>query len=523
MEPEGREPSVAKKGVMGQSSRALRRFSVRSSWIAQSALGLLCLVPACDQPAASSQTTEAQPAAELHDVSDQEPSATAMGMTVEDASSPSFATARLGDVIPKEPAAPVTSTPVEPDPAALGPIELRAAKQRLTVRLAPDHRAPIRARIPRGESFEVFEHVDGRGCGGDGWAHVGNGGFVCLKHSKKTTKAPRMMPATRGGDVLPYFFAQNRKDVPAKRWSSLASFVRGDEPKTVYSPGRDFAFVSLLRQNGQNVFIDKRGRVMLERELDRYRPTSFHGRDLVAAPVPAGQQLAWAVDWPLTTVRDAADPEAAAVRTLEYHGEYFIEPEAVRGPAGSVWFELVDGGFVRARDIRRMETSVAPLVGEEVAEDEIWLDVELDQQVLTVMRGTTPIYATLISSGLKGPTPRGLFRISEKHAFGSMNSRPGAAESYAVEAVPFVQYISGNIALHGAYWHDRFGFRISHGCVNLSPRDARHVYSLTGPHARGGWEDVYEDEGDLGTRVRIHEGDDVTVADRRGPVEQVTG
>lgn len=496
---------------------------MRASWIAQSAFGLLCLVPGCDQPAASSQTTEAQAAAELHDVSDQEPTATAMGMTVDEASSPTFATPRLGNVIPKEQAAPAASAPADVDPAALGPIELRAAKQRLTVRLAPDHRAPIRARIPRGESFEVFERVDGRGCGGDGWAHVGNGGFVCLKHSKKTTKAPRMMPAGRGGDVLPYFFAQNRKDVPARRWSSLQSFLRGDEPRTVYSPGRDFAFVSLLRQNGQNVFIDKRGRVMLERELDRYRPTSFEGRDLVAAPVPEGQQLAWAVDWPTTTVRDAADPEATPVRTIEYHGEYFIKPEAVRGPAGSVWFELVDGGFVRARDIRRMETTVAPLVGEEVAEDEIWLDVELDQQVLTVMRGTTPIYATLISSGLKGPTPRGLFRIGEKHAFGSMNSRPGAAESYAVEAVPFVQYINGNIALHGAYWHDRFGFRISHGCVNLSPRDARHVYSLTGPHARGGWEDVYEDEGDLGTRVRIHEGDDVVVADRRGPIEQVTG
>jgi hypothetical protein len=445
-----------------------------------------------------------------------------MRMTVEDASSPSFATPRLGDVFPKPDDASATPSASTDDSAALGAIELRAAKQRLTVRLAPDHRAPIRARIPRGESFEVFDRVDGRGCGGDGWAHVGNGGFVCLKHSKQTSKTPRMMPGTRGGDVLPYFFAENRKDVPAKRWRSLQSFLRGDEPKTVYSPGRDFAFVSLMRQNGQNVFIDKRGRVMLERELERYRPSSFEGRDLVAEPVPEGQQLAWAVDWPATTVRVAADPEAEAVRTLDYHAEYFVEPEPVRSPTGGLWYELVDGGFVRARDIRRMESVVA-LVGEEVADDEIWLDVELDQQVLTVMRGTTPVYTTLISSGLKGPTPRGLFRINEKHAFGSMNSRPGAAEAYAVEAVPFVQYIDGNIALHGAYWHDRFGFRISHGCVNLSPRDARKVYSFTGPHARGGWEDVYEDEGDLGTRVRIHEGENVVVADQRGPVEQVMG
>lgn len=491
--------------------------------LSTASLGAL-LSLACQQPA--EPRGEAPSGSELHDVSDQ-PAATAMGMTVEDVSSPALATPRLSTTIVPE-AAPTRrpepvadDEPAEPLVEAL-PLELRTAKQRLTVRLAPDHKAPIRARIPRGESFEVFEHVAGRGCGGDGWAHVGNGGFACLKHSKKTTKAPRMMPAARGGDVLPYLFAQNRKDVPARRWRSLQSYLRGDEPQHVYQPGRDFAFVSLLRQGGQNVFIDRQGRVMLERELDRYRPSSFHGRDLAAAPVPEGQRLAWAVDWPKTTVFVAADPDAAASGSLDYHLEFYVRPEPVRSKTGGLWYERVDGGFVRARDIRRMEP-VAPLVGEEVADDEIWVDVELDQQVLTVMRGTTPIYATLVSTGLKGPTPRGLFRIGQKHAFGSMSSRPGAAEAYAVEAVPFVQYLHDNIALHGAYWHDRFGFRISHGCVNLSPRDARHVYSLTGPHARGGWVDVYEDDGDLGTRVRIHEGPSVTVADRRGPVERVQG
>lgn len=488
---------------------------------------ILCLVPACQRPPVEPRTGDVEPAAALHDVSDQEPVATAMGMTVDDASSPAFATPRLGNTIVPEaaPPAPVepiaVAEPAEPIVEAV-PQALRVAKQRLTVRLAPDHRAPIRARIPRGESFEVFERVEGRGCGGDGWAHVGNGGFACLKQSKPTTKAPRMMPAARKGDVLPYLFAQNRKDVPARRWRSLQSYLRGDEPKQVYSPGRDFAFVALLREKGQNVFVDRQGRVMLERELDRYRPSSFQGRDLVAEPVPEGQRLAWAVDWPKTTVFVAADPQAAPARTLDYHLEFFVRPEPVRSRTGGLWLELVDGGFVRARDIRRMEP-VAPLVGEEVAADEIWLDVELDQQVLTVMRGTTPIYTTLISSGLKGPTPRGMFRIGQKHAFGSMSSRPGAAEPYAVEAVPFVQYLHDNIALHGAYWHDRFGFRISHGCVNLAPRDARHVYSLTGPHARDGWADVYEDDGDLGTRVRIREGTNVVVADRRGPVERVQG
>ena len=93
---------------------------------------------------------------------------------------------------------------------------------------------------------------------------------------------------------------------------------------------------------------------------------------------------------------------------------------------------------------------------------------------------------------------------------------------YSIEDVPYVQYFNGGIALHSAYWHDRFGHRASHGCVNLSPLDSAYVYSLTSPHPRDGWIEVYEDEGDLGTRVRVREGT-AAVADRRGSVEHVQG
>lgn len=505
---------------MSEASHVRGRSNLRSAW---GLSALLCLLPACDDAAINPETTAASPTAELHDVSDQAPAAAAMRMTVDEASAPGVATSRLRKLeTPPSTLAQTFERAVEPETAVdeQAPLELRTARQRLTVRLAPDHRAPVRARIPTGESFEVFGLVEGRGCGGLGWASVGNGGFVCLARSRTATQAPRMMPPTRGGDVLPFYFAENRKGVPARRWSSMKSYLAGDEPRLVSSPGRDFAFVGRRREGGQIVLIDKRGRVMPERDLERYRPSSFEGRDLLAEPVPEAQQLAWAVDWPETTVRVAADPLAEATRFVDYHGQMYVKPEVIEVGA-TLWYELVDGGFVRARDIRRQEP-VEALVGEDVAEDEIWVDVDIDQQVLTVVRGATPIYTTLISSGLKGPTPRGLFRINKKVAYGSMSSSPGASEAYAVEAVPYVQYIHEGIALHSAYWHDRFGFRISHGCINLSPRDARHVYSLTGPHARDGWMDVYEDEGDLGTRVRIHDGTEL-VADMRGPVEHVQG
>jgi lipoprotein-anchoring transpeptidase ErfK/SrfK len=39
-------------------------------------------------------------------------------------------------------------------------------------------------------------------------------------------------------------------------------------------------------------------------------------------------------------------------------------------------------------------------------------------------------------------------------------------------------YINGGVALHGTYWHNRFGTgaRLSHGCINLPLRAASWLY-----------------------------------------------
>ena len=45
-------------------------------------------------------------------------------------------------------------------------------------------------------------------------------------------------------------------------------------------------------------------------------------------------------------------------------------------------------------------------------------------------------------------------------------------------------------ALHAAYWHDRFGEPKSGGCVNLSVRDAKWLFSWTEPQVPDGWHSV---------------------------------
>ena len=60
-------------------------------------------------------------------------------------------------------------------------------------------------------------------------------------------------------------------------------------------------------------------------------------------------------------------------------------------------------------------------------------------------------------------------------------------------------------ALHAAYWHDDFGRPRSHGCVNLSPIDARYVFLWSSPSVPEHWQAAYAgDSTEPGTAINIH-------------------
>ena len=74
---------------------------------------------------------------------------------------------------------------------------------------------------------------------------------------------------------------------------------------------------------------------------------------------------------------------------------------------------------------------------------------------------------------------------------------------YSLHDVPWTQFFFEDYALHGVYWHDRFGNRRSHGCVNLSPTDARWFYNWTEPRQPPGWWAIHASVNDEGTLVRV--------------------
>lgn len=127
---------------------------------------------------------------------------------------------------------------------------------------------------------------------------------------------------------------------------------------------------------------------------------------------------------------------------------------------------------------------ILPLaVSEEIAEER-WIDVDLTQQLLTMYEGNTPVYTTLVSTGLpQTPTPEGQFRIWVKFRYDDMEG-PG----YYLADVPYVMYFYEGYGLHGAFWHANFGHPMSHGCVNLPITEAEWLFN---------WANV-------GTLVNVH-------------------
>lgn len=162
---------------------------------------------------------------------------------------------------------------------------------------------------------------------------------------------------------------------------------------------------------------------------------------------------------------------------------------------GRLHFETQDGTYISDQDASRLDQAKRmPAWGKN---GERWLDVSISKQTLVAYQGTRAVYATLISTGEAGledpertkSTKRGIFRIHTKHVSTTMDS-DAVGEEFELRDVPYVQYFEEGYALHGAYWHDRFGTPKSHGCINLTPEDARRLFFFTEPTLPEGWHSV---------------------------------
>jgi len=137
------------------------------------------------------------------------------------------------------------------------------------------------------------------------------------------------------------------------------------------------------------------------------------------------------------------------------------------------------------------DADVSP-INPDVDPNEKRIDVDLDNQTLSCFEGNTEVFFCRISSGLKFDafgqastelaTPVGNLLTHWKII--SLNMTAGTFQSgYSTPAVPWSTMISGDgIAIHGAFWHNAFGEKRSHGCINVTPDDAKWIFRWTTPY-----------------------------------------
>ena len=177
---------------------------------------------------------------------------------------------------------------------------------------------------------------------------------------------------------------------------------------------------------------------------------------------------------------------------------------------GRGYFETDEGWWLRDIDAAVTRPGPPP---KNLGAAEKWIDVNLSTQSLIAFEGDKPVYATIVSTGRHNDedkskdhrTIQGDFAIREKHIAATMEDDGASDGPYSIQDVPWIMYFEGSFALHGAFWHSRFGRERSHGCVNMTPHDARHIFGWAGPDLPPGWHGVRASKQNPGTRVVVHE------------------
>jgi lipoprotein-anchoring transpeptidase ErfK/SrfK len=131
------------------------------------------------------------------------------------------------------------------------------------------------------------------------------------------------------------------------------------------------------------------------------------------------------------------------------------------------------------------------------------IEIYLNRQLLLAYEWDGLVYAARVASGQKNyESPTGWFHTFHKRPTYHMFGGADEASIFDLPGVPWDSYITDSgVALHGTYWHNDFGHPHSHGCINMTPQDAKWIFRWTLPTVPPGERLILEPG--IGTRVRI--------------------
>ena len=284
---------------------------------------------------------------------------------------------------------------------------------------------------------------------------------------------PRLpvLPQEQPGAVVPFTYARVVQD-DAPVYESPIDATQGQPPKRTLGPG--YVWVSVEGKTnvaGEDYVQINREEFVPAEALGFYNPSEFRGVTLAEQPE---RPFAWILKPVVPRLTPGGELNLQAP---EYRRYDLVQIFATERFGDQVWTLIGAHQWVNQVYVGKVTPAAMPEGLDPAEPNAAWIEVDLFEQTLAAYEGDRLVYATLVSTGLRGwDTPPGLFQVWIRFQWRKMGGAYGRPDYYFLEDVPWTMYFNRDVALHTAYWHDGFGYRHSHGCVNLAPLDARWLY-----------------------------------------------
>ena len=252
------------------------------------------------------------------------------------------------------------------------------------------------------------------------------------------------------------------------------------EPTRAVAPVRNvgdgylFATVNRWFKNeaGETWYEINGGEYVHENDISLVQPSDFQGVKITNQPE---RPFGWVVQDVTPSREPGGEPDLLLAELPRFT---FVEVyEAVLGEDDWLWYDIGNDRWAKQTYFSLVDVNPRP---EGVGVGEFWVEVDLYEQTFAAYEDGRMVYATLISSGLnRWPTREGLFQVWDRWYEHKMSGAEGQVDYYYLEDIPYIMYFDHfmGIALHGTYWHDRFGYKHSHGCVNMPIKDAEWTFN----------------------------------------------
>jgi hypothetical protein len=353
----------------------------------------------------------------------------------------------------------------------------------------PDFRAPLVGNIARGTRVTVrgeIEPPDGSYCATGRYYAIEPFGWICTADTEPTNLPVTSEPVLQvvEGTPVPYRYAMVvvAEGTFLPMWSSIDAVWNHESPERELARGDTIALTSTVHEfEGASYYVtvdDKVVPVQGTTSLKKF--SEWQG-------VPLNVTTHFPFGWVTPNKAPVFDaPNGKKLEDLPQRTRVDVLEEQTVGRTR--WLRIGEARFMKASQLNEVRKLERPA---DTGTHQQWIDIDLGEQVVVAYRGTEPVYATLTSSG-RGPnhTPRGNYPVWGKATAITMKSQAYDDSPYYVNRVPWVLFFQAHNALHAAYWHDRFGSVKSHGCANLSPRDAQHLFEWLEPTLPVGWTSV---------------------------------